>query len=309
MTVISATMLTLFTTPKAFRGHIGTIQRNAIKSWTMIIPRPEIILFGDEEGTAQTSTELGVQYLPRVARNDHGTPLVNDLFEKAQQLATHHIICYANADIILMNDLMDAVRQVARRMRRFLIVGQRWDLDVSGPLDFGAGWEQNLRARVARDGCLHPPTGIDYFVFPRGLWGEIPSFIIGRTVWDNWLLYRARSRGASLVDATPVAMAVHQNHDYSHIPGGEEGAWSGIEARRNQELAGDLRFTFTLEDATHILSPERLKRALDWSHICRQFKTLPLFHPHLQMLARPLLRTIELADRARNRFGIDREIH
>jgi len=307
VTVISATMLTLFTIPKPFRGHIGMIQRNAIKSWTMITPRPEIILFGDEEGTAQTSTELGVQYIPRVSRNDQGTPLVNDLFEKAQQLATHHIICYANADIILMNDLMDTVRQVARRMRRFLIVGQRWDLDVSSPLDFGAGWEQKLRARVARDGCLHPPTGIDYFVFPRGLWGEIPSFSIGRTVWDNWLPYRARSRGASLVDATKAVTAVHQNHDYSHIPGGKDGAWRGIEARRNQELAGDIRFT--VEDATHILLPRRLKCALDWSHTRRQLKTLHLFHPHLQMLARLLLRTIELADRARNRFGIDREHH
>jgi len=296
-------MLTLFSTPKAFRGHIGTIQRNAIKSWTMITPRPEIILFGDEEGAAQTSTELGVGHVPRVARNGYGTPLINDLFEKAQALARHHIICYANADIILMSDFMNGVRQVARCTRRFLIVGQRWDLDASAPLDFGPHWEQRLRSRVARGGVLHPSSGIDYFVFPRGLWGEIPPFAIGRTAWDNWLLYRARSRGASLVDATRAVMAVHQNHDYSRISGGEQSAWRGAEAKHNQQLAGDL--LLTTEDATHILTPHRLKRAIDRQHAYRQLKTLHLFHPHLQVLSRLLIRTMELAGRLRTRLGMD----
>ena len=38
-------MLTLFTTAKAFTGHSEIIQRNALKSWTLLHPDVEIILW------------------------------------------------------------------------------------------------------------------------------------------------------------------------------------------------------------------------------------------------------------------------
>jgi hypothetical protein len=41
-------MLTLFTTAKPFEGHSGVIQRNALKSWKLLHPDIEIILFGDD---------------------------------------------------------------------------------------------------------------------------------------------------------------------------------------------------------------------------------------------------------------------
>jgi hypothetical protein len=53
--------LTIFAVPKVFRGHIAVIQRNAIASWTRINPRPDVILFGTDEGTAEVASELGVQ--------------------------------------------------------------------------------------------------------------------------------------------------------------------------------------------------------------------------------------------------------
>ena len=38
----------------------------------------------------------------------------------------------------------------------FLLVGQRWDLDVTEPLDFGPGWEEALgSARSNRVSCIH----------------------------------------------------------------------------------------------------------------------------------------------------------
>ena len=45
-------MLTLFSTCKPFHGHNGVIQRNALKSWRLLHPDIEIILFGDDEGVA-----------------------------------------------------------------------------------------------------------------------------------------------------------------------------------------------------------------------------------------------------------------
>ena len=56
-------MLTLFAIPKAFRGEFNQIQRNAITSCTLLEPKPEIILLGDDEGTAEVAKEFGVRHV------------------------------------------------------------------------------------------------------------------------------------------------------------------------------------------------------------------------------------------------------
>ncbi|MEK7777380.1 MAG: hypothetical protein AAB303_01985 [Chloroflexota bacterium] len=274
-------MLTLFATAKPFQGHVATTQRNAIQSWTLLQPRPQVILLGDDEGTAEVAKELGVEHVAEVERSDYGTPLLNDLFEQAQRLATYDLLCYVNADIILMNDFMTALRQVANQMPRFLMVGRRMDVDVKGPIDFSAGWEDKLRAHIGQHGRLHPPAGIDYFAFRRGMWGDIPRFAIGRPAFDNWLIYRARALGASVVDATDVVKVIHQNHDYSHVPTGAIGVWEGPEAKRNMELTGGRKHIFTLRDATDKLAPSGggpvLKRKYFFSHL----KVIPRLYSKL----------------------------
>lgn len=64
-------MLTIFSCPKPFRGHINIIQRNAIRSWTLLQARPEIILIGNEEGTAEVCKEFGLRHIPDVERNEY----------------------------------------------------------------------------------------------------------------------------------------------------------------------------------------------------------------------------------------------
>src|SRR5262250_2654277 len=169
-------MLTLFSIPKAFHGHTGIIQRNAIKSWTLMRPQPEIILFGDDEGTAEVAKSFGLRHVPQVVRNEYGTPLLNDLFEQAQRAGAHDVLCYVNADVILMSDFCQTVDRVVRWKTSFLLVGQRWDADIRESLDFLVGWESGLRVLLGSQGALHPSTGMDYFVFPRGMWGDIPPF-------------------------------------------------------------------------------------------------------------------------------------
>ena len=81
-------MLTIFGIPKAFEGHFEVIQRNAIQSWTRLSPRCQILLFGDEKGTAEVAAELGVRHIPAVDRNEFGTPLLNSIFAQAEKDAS-----------------------------------------------------------------------------------------------------------------------------------------------------------------------------------------------------------------------------
>ena len=65
-------LITLFSAPKPFTNpHIATIQRNAIRSWTLL-PDVEVILFGEETGLAEAAKELGVKHIPSVACNESG---------------------------------------------------------------------------------------------------------------------------------------------------------------------------------------------------------------------------------------------
>ena len=242
------------------------IQRNAIRSWTLLHPDAEVILFGDEDGAAEAARELGIRHEPEVQRNEHGTKYLAPIFDRAQELARNEILCYVNCDILLTADFRAAIERVAAAHKRFLMVGRRWDVNLREPMDFAQpDWHERLRALVLQQGRQRPPQWIDYFAFSRGLYREqIPPFVIGRPGWDNWLLWHARASGAQVVDASAVVLAVHQNHDYSYHPQGEKGVWEGEEAQRNYALLGGGRYFRTIENATHWLTPSRMRR--NWRH-------------------------------------------
>jgi len=208
-------MLTLIACPKPFQGHIGVIQRNAIDSWRHLQPRPEILLVGAEQGVEQVCAEWGLVHIADVERNASGTPLVSSIFKLGQERACYPINCYINSDIIMLNDFVSGVEAIAGRWSKYLMVGQRSDVNLDDAWDFDASdSEAKLRALVASEGVLHPSYAIDYFTFPRGMYNEIPPFAIGRLVWDTWLVWRAWADGVPIVDVTQAVTVVHQNHGY-----------------------------------------------------------------------------------------------
>ena len=272
-------MLTLFTIPKAFQGQIGIIQRNAIQSWTLLRPRCEIILLADDDGTAMAAQELGVQHIPNIPRNEFGTPLLNVAFQQAEDCSKHDLVCHVNADIILMTDFADAVQRVQALSSRFLMTARRRDLEVPDRLDFEQGWEERLRRDLSAHGKLSHNTGIDFWVYTKGLFDKMPPFAVGRIATDSWLLHRARMMKADLIDSTNEVASIHQNHDYAHLPGGRVALGNGMEAQRNRELVGGKPYFFTLRDRTHILTPKGLRRSLDGWTIWRGLRTASVLHP------------------------------
>jgi hypothetical protein len=94
-------MLTLFTTGKAFRGRTGVIQRNALKSWTLPHTGVEVILFGEDERTAETARELGIRHEHHTKKNEFGSNPMDYMFLRAQEIARHDVFCYSNCDIVL----------------------------------------------------------------------------------------------------------------------------------------------------------------------------------------------------------------
>jgi hypothetical protein len=253
-------MLTFLTSPKPFRGHIGIIQRNAIQSWKHVHPNAEVFLFGDEEGTGEAARELAVRHAPQVKRNAFGTPYLASIFDGAREMTSNALLCYINCDILLLADFRAALERVAGLNSTFLMAGQRWDTEVTEPLDFSrADWQAVLRQRALTANSQRAPRWIDYFVFSRDLYAQkTPPLVIGRAGFDNWMMWYARSSGAHVIDASQVVAAIHQNHDYSHHPEGEKGIYDGEEARQNFAYMQGGCYA-TLENATHCLTLNGLR--------------------------------------------------
>lgn len=252
--------VTIFAMPKAFQGNNAIIQRNAILSWTLMKPRPEIILFGEEEGIADICLEMGLRHVPKAGRNEYGTPLVNGLIGRGELFATGELLVYVNADILLLSDFLPALVRVAAHFPQFLMIGKRFNLDIDFAVDTNRpDWENALKIFAQKNGKYHSSSGIDYFGFRRGLWKDIPPFAIGRTAWDNWLVYDPLKRKMPVVDASDCVFAIHQNHDWSHVQGGYNEAWNGVEAQRNRNLAAGTPIA-TIADADWKLTAERVVR-------------------------------------------------
>ena len=252
-------LITLFSAPKPFTNpHIAMIQRNAIKSWTLL-PDVEVILLGEEAGLAKTAQELGVKHLPHVARNDSGTPLISSMFRLVRENSSSPLLCIINADILLFPDFVEAAKQAMKLKDKFVLMGRRWDYNVTELMDFSGDWIGPLQKIVRDKGRFHRPAGSDYFTFPAACYTDIPDFVIGRAGWDNWMIYKARKEGWAAVDATQSIMIVHQNHDYSHLGTIGKKHYNHPDTHMNIKLAGGREVTrFTLYDVNYRLSNGRL---------------------------------------------------
>lgn len=241
------------------------IQRNAIKSWTLL-EDVEVILLGNESGIAEIAKEFNIKHFPNVKVNDKGVPLISSMFEIARENSNSDLLCIINADMILMNDFVevamecDSLLSQKQVQNKFVLLSQRWDYDITSPIDFAEGWQSQLSESVRKQNQLHRPAGSDFFLFPKSCYQDIPNFTIGRAGWDNWMIYKARKENWAVIDCTPSLMIVHQNHDYSHLPDGKP-HYEHPDTNENIRLAGgQANIRYTILDATHQLIDGKLFR-------------------------------------------------
>lgn len=262
-------MLTIFSTPKPFKDHSGVIQRNALKSWSLLHPDVEVILFGDEQGTAEACNDLGIRNEPTVCRNPHGTKFLNYIFDRAYEISRHSILCYVNCDIMLTSDFVKALELTTKTFHEFLMIGRRWDTDITEPWEFNnADWGRRLQSFALEKGKKNGPTWIDYFCFSKGLYyKKMPPFLIGRHGWDPWLIWFSRHSSVPLINASPSVVAVHQNHDYAYLREGVAAKQSPSEVNYNWNLGNDSAWHYYSADAaTFVLKRGHLRNnRLAWS--------------------------------------------
>lgn len=216
-------MITFLTSPRPFRNSFDALQRMAIQSWLAAVPGCQVILMGDPPGAREAVRALGVTQCLDVATNAQATPLVNSILALGDRYAMHGWLCWVNSDITLDVDLVAATRALADCTRPF-VVGQRWDIDPGAD---------------ASTAVLHPPSGIDYVLYRRGTlpaW-DMPPFAIGKTAYDNWIVWAAMTRWQmTVIDATAAITAIHVNHEHPEY-GDKTGLYASGERAENIRLA------------------------------------------------------------------------
>ena len=166
-------MLTLFSTPKQFVGHIGVIQRSALRSWKLLHPDVEIILFGDDLAAADAAREFSIRHELYVQCSNSGMKRLDYMFGRALAVARHDVLCYANCDIVLTGDFHWAVKRVRAKYDHFLMAGHRWDAPIVAPIDFSdSQWEEKVRQGALSAKDRRNEWFIDYFVFPRDVYRD-----------------------------------------------------------------------------------------------------------------------------------------
>ena len=274
-------MITLFSTHKNFTGIFDIIQTNALNNWRSISPDIQIIIIGNSKGSKEIASSINADYVPEVKCSPEGTPLLEDLFRIAQSRARNPIMTYVNADIILPENFLSSINIVSKYFKKFLMIGNRWDLDVNQSINFNNNNETTnfwnmARKKSQKHGC----SGIDYFVFTKGQFNNIPNFVIGRWGWDNWLIWKARRSMLPIIDASDDIQVIHQNHSYKfHNIRSIEDSKSGDEFKNNYKLSYNK--SLNILDATYKISDGKISSKTARDEKIRYWKRLPNIFPEL----------------------------
>ena len=243
-------MISFLSSPKAFSGISYQNQLNAIQSWLKALPSAEVMLYGDSPGCKEVCTMYGITHVDAVESSPSGVPYFGAIVDHAKVHARYDIQVYLNCDILLTDHILEAIRAVT--FPRFMIVGQRIDLwDTANISLQHDNWSWHVEGLVRDSRAqLHPPSGIDYFIFPRGLWDGLKPLVIGRAGYDSALISFCLRRGIPVIDATYVIAAAHQYHDYAHLKGKETEVMSGVDVKHNRRIHGVAHSAPTIIDAT-----------------------------------------------------------
>ena len=75
--------VTIISTMKPMIEEFIIEQTNAVLSWKMLRIKPNIIIYGDEQGVPDFCQKHNIMNVPNIKRNKYGTPIISDILKQA----------------------------------------------------------------------------------------------------------------------------------------------------------------------------------------------------------------------------------
>lgn len=228
-------MYTLFACPRAFTNpEVERIQRMALESWLLLEPHPQIILFSDHPSTEKIAQEYGVETTPCLAFSPHGVPLLNFLFQKAEELARFETLVYVNADIMISSNFYSALHTVRKRWKKYLLISAPYVVDHTR-FTIHPGYEKEATKYIVSSPL---PFTADLFAYSKGVFTQMPPFRLGKGSWDSWLISYPLLKGIPVIDATSYVRLFHPNDRSStHHPQSE---FRSIMAKYQEDIKANI---------------------------------------------------------------------
>jgi len=263
-------MLTILTTPKPLSDpNNRTAFYNAVGSWQLFQPPPEILIFN------QSPVEIyGCRTVTEFLTNETGLPYLNTMLEIAGDLAKNNLFMLTSDHLIFTDNLTPAAVAVAAQIPGpFLAIGPRWELAVEGPLGFDIDWATSLEAKAAKEGQPGSPAAKDFFIFRAGkeMGLSMPPFVLGREWFDSWWLNAMLKAGYPVIDISCAVIPIHQRHGWPWSDG-RAGRAKTPGQYHNEALAKadgvgyGMEFKGSILDATHLLTDklEIVRKGARW---------------------------------------------
>ncbi|MHA2069647.1 MAG: hypothetical protein ACXABY_35235 [Candidatus Thorarchaeota archaeon] len=183
--------LTIASVPLPFEGVTGIRQHNAIQSWSLLRPKPEILLLSNDD-IIEITQEYDCKYVMAIGENEVGDLSIQSIFRQIDKYMSGRLVCYIDCDVILTDDFLPAVQHIAANWQDFIIVSGRYSIQQDELVNFAnPAWQQLIRLKINR----YHNHGSDFTVYHRGLYHDIPDFSIGCGAWDGWRMAYALKQG------------------------------------------------------------------------------------------------------------------
>lgn len=211
----SSVLLTLFTSFR-YSHRRKLVHRRTVKNWSSLRPNVRPVLYAEDQPRGEESSndeieildfarQLGWTVLTCNGTSSTKVPVLRWLFTDATTRFRSEFYGFANADILFDGGLIETLKTLIGRFRKFLMIGTRVDCHVATDCSFDDRRTREPVLKNAQDYFVTTRTGFD--------WESVPDFVIGRAGYDNWLVTRAMVGGIPVVDTSATVTALHQMVD------------------------------------------------------------------------------------------------
>ncbi len=192
--------LTFFTIPQTFNTQYDLMWWNAVKSWTLLKPKPDIFLLGNAPSLASIANDLSLYHIPNLDQNSS----INEIAKWLDKLTNNRIIVYINPNVILTEGFTETIQDIYNNQDNFLLTGQYRVIQAKGSININNNqWQQLLRTMAYKQ--TMPQLQNIYLVFTKQLLKQLfaPDPNVEYS-WKKQLSYAALRKSYPIIDGSNI---------------------------------------------------------------------------------------------------------
>ena len=190
---------------------IKIMQYNSINSWKWLDCEKEILVFNRESSIKEMCDELEIKNINDYESSDFSDlPTWRAMRNVACEFASENdIIVWVNSDIVFDDTLVHTINELKKSgLDDFILTGKRKNWPIF--------WELNNKEEINKIEFdkIGNEYEIDYFIYNKKHFSDLPKFFIARMKFDNYLMKLSIDSVEKTIDSTFAINSYHHEHGY-----------------------------------------------------------------------------------------------